>query len=392
MRLNINISPFLKPRAIMLSLFLIGMVVSFSIFHPALLAAYAAGCFAIAIIFVKDFEYISSKEKLFFTFIIAACAVILPINLFRYPTAALHFVMLIATMAASAAAIRDRMSYVSASLVALGFAQGSILTYLFFRGLSDYPLEDMVPGMSSNGVSSYLICLQINYCIANFHIRKKASLVTSAVTFFVCIVGYGRGSILASSGIMFISMLFSFQSLRRSYAVAATTILLATSTVVIVKNFDAIYDYAERNTKLSAGLFDEARASINTEYWSRMSGVNILIGANYDQSLIERFFNGNPHNSYIRAHHLFGLPYLLLMICMTLRPLTARISNAEKAFHMSMMAILLFRAWTEPIFFPTPFDLMFFSIFLMFGPGRSGQKPAPSRVGHETHLRLRQQL
>ncbi|WP_179187971.1 hypothetical protein [Sphingomonas sp. IBVSS2] len=351
---------------------LILMVTSVALQFVALQAAFILYCFGLFVLYNKEIDYLGTDDKNYLALALVATALILPINVFRTPTSALHFSMVLATLAGALVAAKSPRAYAAASLLALLLSQGAVLWFLRKAGLDNFPLEDMIEGTSSNGITSYIVCLQINYCVANLHARGRAAPLTSAITFFICVVGYGRGSILAGTAIMLISLLFAFRPLPRIYAIAATAVLALGSAFLIAENYQIIYNFATNNTKLGTGLYDEPRAAMIEEYWNRLSGLNILFGASFDNTLIDRFFNGNPHNSYIRGHHFLGLFYILLMGLMALRPLFARISLTEKAFHMAMLATLLLRASTEPILFPTPFDVMYFSMFLLFGrPSRA---------------------
>ncbi|NIJ63630.1 hypothetical protein FHR20_000561 [Sphingomonas leidyi] len=367
MRLRIDLSDYLQLKTLLLAALLILMVTSVALQFVALQAVFILYCLGLFVLYNRGIDYLAASDKNYLVFALVATAAILPINVFRTPTSALHFAMVLATLGGALVAAKSPRVYAAASLVALLFAQGVVLWFLRKSGLDNFPLEDMIEGTSSNGITSYIVCLQINYCVANLHARGRAAPLTSAITFLICVVGYGRGSILAGTAIMLISLLFAFRPLPRIYAIATTAVLALGSAFLIAENYQLIYDYAANNTKLGNGLYDEPRAAMIEEYWNRLSGFNILFGASFDNTLIDRFFNGNPHNSYIRGHHFLGLFYILLMGLMVLRPLFSRISITEKAFHIAMLGTLLLRASTEPILFPTPFDVMYFSMFLLFG-------------------------
>lgn len=373
MRITLPIREYLQPRTMITTALFLIMLVSFVVQNAILQGVFILSGTGIYILYNNSLFRLTDNQKNYLVALVAVCLFTLPINVFRAPTVALHFLMVLATIAAALAVAKDRRAYAHASFIVLAFAQTAVLAFLASRGTDNFPLEEMIPDASSNGITSYLVCLQINYCIANLRVNRRMSLITAAITLYICVVGYGRGSILAATGILLVSLLFAFQFLRRDLAIIATVALGGAAAYLLLEYFPAIYAYAEANTKIGSGLFDDSRAAMNQEYLSRLQGLRILFGASYDGTLIDRFYNGNPHNSFIRAHHLFGLGYVILVVLMAARPLMARVPLTDKAFYLAMFAILIFRASTEPVLFPTPLDTLYVALFLLIGTERAAQ-------------------
>jgi hypothetical protein len=89
----------------------------------------------------------------------------------------------------------------------------------------------------------------------------------------------------------------------------------------------------------------------------------VINGANYDETIIDRELNGNPHNSFIRAHHNYGLLYVIFILSTIFLCIFTNQSFKKIILYGSIMLVLVFRIWTEPILFPTILDFYFFSIF-----------------------------
>ena len=77
--------------------------------------------------------------------------------------------------------------------------QAIILIYLIKNYGITHPLEHFIPEFSSNGVTSFLIVLQVVYSALIFRMNGKITIFSPAITFYICLVGYGRGSIIAAS-------------------------------------------------------------------------------------------------------------------------------------------------------------------------------------------------
>lgn len=376
MQISNNTSIFFESRTIILSAMLTLMTAALAFQSIPLQGIFIASCFAVLIVYSAAIDRLAWGETEYLALLIASCVIVLPINVFRTPPAALHFVMILAAISGGIFSSRNTKAYVAASFVVLTLAQILVVIFILTHRI-DFPLEEIIPDTSSNGITSYLVCLQVNYCIANFYVRRRTSPVTALITLYICVVGYGRGSIIASLAIFLICLVFLFRSWRPSYSIPATAVLSILVSFIAIRYYSAIFDYAVNSTKLGTGLFDEPRAAMNAQYWNGMTGLRLLLGYNYDGMLIERFYNGNPHNSYIRAHHIFGLLYVLLVTAMAARPLFTNLPAVEKLFHLSMFGILLLRVSTEPVLFATPFDLIYMSLFLMFGRPDGGTARGP---------------
>lgn len=292
----------------------------------------------------------------------ALLTVTFPFALLRSETAFVHYFVVLLSLVTAFLLTREPDSYWYASRATLYISLGIVGAYLMSSGVQGMPLDRMFPDSSSNGVTSYLVILQANFCIANYLYRGKLASLSPLLTLGVCVVGFGRGSILAT--VLIISLSLVAFALRKSafrFLVAVGLFAMIAVGITIVYG-DDIADFVDKNTKIGVGLYDVHRAAMISDYTARLEEepLTILTGADYRGTVIESYYNLNPHNSYIRAHHIFGLPYLLLMLFFPLlaiwgRPLRGR------WFSLALLAVMLFRAATEPILFPTMLDIFFFS-------------------------------
>jgi hypothetical protein len=139
--------------------------------------------------------------------------------------------------------------------------------------------------------------------------------------------------------------------------------------VVILINFysDLVIEFFSNNSKIGLGILDEVRTSILEAYLDNLNVWSIITGGSYEGTSIITEFNGNPHNSFIRAHHVFGLFYLVAITLVMIRSLYKQKSIDLKIYSIFIFMILFFRAFTEPILFPTMLDVFYFSMCLITG-------------------------
>ena len=99
-------------------------------------------------------------------------------------------------------------------------------------------------------------------------------------------------------------------------------------------------------------------------YLHKIDYFESFTGVDYSNTIIEVFYNNNPHNSFIRAHSIFGLPYLGLIFFIP-GLIFIFYKKIKYRFYVSgVLLILFFRTYAEPIMFPSLLDFYYFSILL----------------------------
>lgn len=356
----------LPPAAVMLLVG--GIVFAFVTRSMALSGVVLAAAFLLIAHQLPLFRTASPIERQTALLMVLVTSACLPVAAWRGETAVIHYAVGLLMFGTAFVLTRNAALYYSVSKWTLVVTQGAVFAYLATSGLANFPLERMIPGSSSNGITSYLIVLQANYCIARFTLLRRPAFITPILTIMICIVGYGRGSLLASAAIAGLNLLTLFSLKRPVRATVLAFMVLAVSAFAWIRFGDEITLFIEANTKIGSGLYDSNRERQIREYTAQLDGVALLIGGEYRGTSIEQKYNNNPHNSYIRAHHIFGLPYLIFVLLVPFLLIAGRLTLAERAYVMSALFIVIFRASTEPILFPTMLDLFYFGpCFLIAG-------------------------
>jgi hypothetical protein len=358
--------------------FLILLIAAYVSLSPPLLAAYAALAGLVLLFRFRALSQLNLRERGAALVLVSCLTAVLPLSVLRNELALMHYFVALVGMGCAIVFTRNLETYLLASRLSLLAAQAALAIFLLSRGITSFPLEGLFEHSSSNGITSCLIVLQVNYSAIQYLVRRKSSLITALLTLAICIIGYGRGSILASSAIVATNLLFS-ASWRSYRAAAGALCVLAVGAVLLLAYGRDVVLFVQENTKIGAGLYDEARARMISEYTGRIHAGTLMAGADYRGTVIESEFGGNPHNSYIRAHHLFGLPYILAMILLPCLMVSRGHSFPAVAFTGCMIFILFVRCATEPILFPTPFDFYYFAI--CFALSRAQSTPVTSPAG-----------
>lgn len=318
----------------------------------------------------------SSSIITLFWIIIITMLITLPFNIFRSPSVLVYILMEFLLITLAIISTKDISSYFKTSQTVLIICQILVLIFLSQKGLDNFPLDDLIPNASSNGITSYLILLQCNYSLVKFIATRKVSLLTCIITFGICIVGWGRGSIIASLMLLAINFIFFINQFKFPkigiFKLLLKVFLTLVLLILLYSNLDSIIAFLEENTKIGGGLQDQSRLSINQTYLNKLGAWELFMGVDYSDTEIEQVYSSNPHNSYIRAHHLYGLFYLIAILLPIIWVVSQKNALTFRIYALAIFTTLALRAFTEPILFPTLLDVFYFSMCLSTAHARTG--------------------
>ncbi|WP_313650357.1 hypothetical protein [Pseudomonas soli] len=256
------------------------------------------------------------------------------------------------------------------------------ITLFYLHRAEPEPFGAILEGASTNGIPSYFIVLQVVLSIVTYLVMGRLPLMTPLLTLVIAVLGIGRGSILAASAIVLISVVFNFlQDLnyRRWGGMFFWGGIVLCVLVVCGINFDFLFNYVSSKTNLSRGLYDPARADMISDYLGQLSIISLFSGGGFEGTVISQLYGNNPHNSFIRAHSYMGLGVFLLIVFSPFLVFFSGAKMSEKTVCFTFLLILLFRAISEPILFPTLLDFFYFFIFFFFYR-RAAERQRPSVV------------
>lgn len=253
-------------------------------------------------------------------------------------------------------------------------------TYLFFVciiiiGLiynldKPEPLANIIPWSSQNGITSYLIVVHISYSIVYYFRKKKLPILLSIILVIITLYGLGRGSIIISMMILLIS-LFANYFLGKNILIKILFFIpiLCISTYFIHKQY-LIYeneiDLIIEGSKFSQNLSDDPRRDMLNEYLNKQDVWTVFFGSSFEGTSIIKYYDGNPHNSYIRVHSFYGIIGLLSIFAPFWLIFLKKTSYINKFIVTVFIFILLIRAVSEPILFPTTLDFFYSFNFFFF--------------------------
>jgi len=242
-----------------------------------------------------------------------------------------------------------------------------LFLYYIHRDAAE-PFGEILKGVSTNGIPSYLIVLQVVLSLVAYTATGKLPLFSTLCTLLIAILGIGRGSILAACMIVVFSVFFNiFLSIKQHhYGVFAIYLFgIVVLGIVGILHIDLVYQFLDGKTKILHGLYDPYRAAIFSQYLDKINLVSFFTGAGYEGTDVEVLYENNPHIAFIRTHAYLGVGGLLLVFFSPLLLLIMPGKIMKKFIFFTFIAILFFRALSEPILFPTLLDF-FFCFILWF--------------------------
>ncbi len=248
---------------------------------------------------------------------------------------------------------------------------------IFINRDSPEPLEGLIPGTSTNGIPSYLIVVQVAYSLIFFLKYERLPILSSITTFVVAVFGLGRGSMVVGALILLFSIFMNaiLSKNNRRFIIFFGSIASLLSILYFYINSEEILSMTEEllsGSKFAGGVLDEHRGLMIKDYINKIDIWSFIFGTDYADTSIEKYYGGNPHNSYIRAHSFYGLGALICIVIPIILVLGSSRFNLDKIIAIILILFALLRATTEPIFFPSVLD--FFYVFYFFAFFRFSKK------------------
>lgn len=234
------------------------------------------------------------------------------------------------------------------------------------------PISSILPWASRNGITSVLVVCQITYCFVSYLHKKKFPFLSSFLVVILCFYGLGRGSIIVSVLLLLFAVILNIINLKslkfKLFALIFIFGLISYSAISNSETIEMLENIEEglNRTQFGQGYTDEPRILMRDEYLSNLNIWKVLFGSSYENTAIEKYFGGNPHNSYIRLHSFYGIFGLMVLFAIIVSILIANRDRSIKIIFVGLLILLLFRAYTEPILFPSSLDFFFLFMVLLY--------------------------
>lgn len=355
----------INKQKVLILLILSLTVLSIALRNEALIASWSVVVFVYILFNLFQSSLSAGRSTSLYLITLLLTSITLPYAVLNDTVAVFHYYISVSALTVAYIMRRSLSSLLYAVRAVLYVFQCLVLFYLFRSGLEGFPLENVIPGSSSNGITSYLIVLQAAFSSLNYIVFRRADIFPALLTVIICFVGYGRGSVIASSLILFINTSYYLASSKKLFYFSGVVLLVGL--VFSAGRWESeVLDFVNSKTKIGSGVYDSNRMEMHSDYLSKIDGVTFFTGAGYEGTSIYYKYNGNPHSSYIRGHHIFGIFFLFGIFFSLGYVWFSKVAASLRFYVLSMIAVVMLRAATEPILFPTFLDVFYYCIVFSF--------------------------
>ncbi len=240
-------------------------------------------------------------------------------------------------------------------------------------------MEGIFSEMSPNYVSVVLIMNASVLAIVQYRQREKVRIVPAILTVLFSILAFGRSGIGCSLVLLAAVFLINWSAMTKvkKYLVLASFIIPFIVVVIAQGQYllNMIYGISFFKKFSDNGLDSPARDILMREYFVHLNKNDLFyyIGYNYGKNPWFLHYGLNPHNSYIRLHHYFGVFFFLIVPTLIISFLKLLYSN--RFYALILLAILL-RAYTDTVLFLSLYDFLVISLIFMTFKKKKMMHPA----------------
>ena len=302
------------------------------------------------------------------------------INSFSYDNPRyIYYVCFLPLAYAVSACIRNRQRLTQFSMfICIAIVLSLLLGTLLFNGFSGYSYEHIIEGKSSNGFTSLLIIYYACYLALSNDFSSKNNLLLTFLVLIACVGGYGRSSIVAALDILIAQLVDCF-FFNHIHKILPLIILVSVVSGIFFEVNNSLYasfnpleltkfSSSQSGEGISSIFYDFHRLLILNDYASNLDLSSFIFGNDNPRLLFNFYYNGNPHNSLLNSHRLFGIFYFIALY-QCLRHFPCRLARWP---HLILLLIVLYRSLSEPILFPSQSEFIVFLI-LWESPCRDNQ-------------------
>lgn len=246
-----------------------------------------------------------------------------------------------------------------------------LVFYVFFvlamliYGFSPDNINNYLVNSSRNVVSAIALFLQIMYSASYFRVNYKLPNVTPVITLILAIISFGRTGIALSAALVLLSAIVYFWERKIAYKSFVLFVLFC----FVLFSYQ-YYSYVEyfifTNTSFKSGL-ETPRVEMIKDYFFNFDFFDFLLGRDLLSLPIISVYGGNPHNSFVYGHSLYGVFYFISMVWLLFFIFKSFISCKHSIVYIALLLIFLIRISMDKLSLPGVFDyIIFYIIFIMY--------------------------
>lgn len=246
---------------------------------------------------------------------------------------------------------------------------GIYLASLMIILISEYGNVGFVNQAFFEGIKSsvnYVSVIMLGFLAIIYMIEKQRngviSLSLAIFCMIICLISVCRSGVLCASLLMITVAYHNFgkKKLWLFYIASLLCLIIFVASYSYNDFFELLIDMIE--SKNDADYSINPRYQILTSFLNNSDFYTFLVGTDLNAFPVIRYWNGNPHNSFILAVSNMGVLAFAIFV-MVLKSMYAYKKNNNTLF-LVIFIILLIRSWNDVVFCGLIFDFVFLT-FLM---------------------------
>jgi hypothetical protein len=273
-------------------------------------------------------------------------------------------VTVLSFLAAYWLAFQDRKAVVSGAFYALIIFYSFFVWSIFKYGMTPHDINSFFSDVSRNYVSAMAVFFQMMYSVSFFRLSGRLPFVTPLFTFLIALISYGRAGIAVAIALLALTTCHNF--LRRGViAKAVLVLMLGTLVFFTFVYWPVLSDFLVLNTNFKSSL-DGARFKIIEDYFSHFGVFEFFSGVDIFEIESIKRFDGNPHNSFLYGHYLFGFFYLAFLFFLgTVFAFAVCFRFGQVWVYLCFGLLFIVRVFTDKLSLPGVYDYLFYYIYFI---------------------------
>jgi len=194
--------------------------------------------------------------------------------------------------------------------------------------------------------------------------NRRLSFIPVVLMVIISVMSIGRSGIVSALIYLLFIMYYYFRRIPLKHKIPVLVIIcfvVLWAGRLLLPIIDDIYkSYFYRLTNKGIDYSEDVRAEFLRTYIDRLTTISFFFGFNlYTDPYFARV-GYNPHNSLLSMHNQMGFMVFPVILLLLLKMMDF-IKNRE-LFLLTVLLLLLLRAWNDSVFFPGSYDFLIFII------------------------------
>ena len=240
------------------------------------------------------------------------------------------------------------------SLFALAVVSAVVMYQFLRHGFNPAAYNQVFEHASRNRLGAFLLIAAIATTAGYYRERGVVVVMPALLATLLALPLYGRSTIAGAAALLGLVLFVRYRRIRWPFVLGLVPVLFVASGFI-----GMIWDWLSVATNFSRSL-ESPRWDMFSQYIITMDVSGVLFGSPLAEVPLIHAYDGNPHNSFIRLHSMYGaLPLVVLLLILLL------FGMVSGPFLFCMIGIVVFRISLDTVAFGDYLDHLIFAILFL---------------------------